>query len=123
MDAGSAVRSGPRRAFSPDAPHEPNQHVLESGQGAHDRQPAAIARRMGRQAGASPWSAAVMIAGFGVVYALVALFALRAFPFSGDEYATYLQAELFARGLLHAPAPAHPELLRVDHVILDGWVR
>ena len=63
------------------------------------------------------------IAVLGVVYAVLARVALRAFPFSGDEYSCFLQAELFARGLLHAPAPAHAELLRVDHVVVDAWVR
>jgi 4-amino-4-deoxy-L-arabinose transferase-like glycosyltransferase len=65
----------------------------------------------------------LLIALFGVVYAVLARVALRAFPFSGDEYSCFLQAELFARGLLHAPAPLHPELLRVDHVVMDAWVR
>lgn len=65
----------------------------------------------------------LLIALLGVVYAVLARVALDAFPFSGDEYAYFLQAELFARGLLHAPAPPHPELLRVDHVVMDAWVR
>jgi hypothetical protein len=64
-----------------------------------------------------------LIAGFGALYALFGRFALHAFPFSGDEYATLLQAELFARGMFHAPAPAHAELFRVDHVIIDQIVR
>ncbi len=57
------------------------------------------------------------------MYLLVARFALDAFPFSGDEYSLSLQAELFARGMLKAPAPAHAEWLRVDHVVIDHWVR
>jgi Dolichyl-phosphate-mannose-protein mannosyltransferase len=65
----------------------------------------------------------LLIALFGVVYAVLARFALRAFPFSGDEYSCMVQAELFARGLLHAPSPPHPELLRVDHVVMDALVR
>jgi hypothetical protein len=65
----------------------------------------------------------LLIAFLGLVYAILALVALRAFPFSGDEYSAFLQAELFARGLLHAPAPPHAELLRVDHVLMDPWVR
>ncbi len=67
--------------------------------------------------------AVIVMALFGVVYAVLARVALRAFPFSGDEYSCFFQAELFARGLLHAPAPPHPELLRVDHVVMDAWVR
>jgi hypothetical protein len=65
----------------------------------------------------------VLVVLFGVFYALFARIALHAFPFSGDEYSYFLQAELFARGQLHAPAPPHPDLLRVDHVIIDQWVR
>jgi 4-amino-4-deoxy-L-arabinose transferase-like glycosyltransferase len=64
-----------------------------------------------------------LIAAFGVVYALLSRVALRGFPYSGDEYSCFLQAELFARGLLRAPAPLHAELLRVDHVVVDTWVR
>jgi len=64
-----------------------------------------------------------LIAGLGVVYAVLARTALHAFPFSGDEYSTLLQAEIFARGLLHTPAPAHVELLHVDHVVMDTLVR
>jgi hypothetical protein len=65
----------------------------------------------------------LLVALFGVFYAVFARVALHAFPFSGDEYSYVLQAELFARGRLHVPAPPHPELLRVDHVVIDGWVR
>jgi len=65
---------------------------------------------------------AAVVALFTAFYALFARVALHAFPFSGDEYSYLLQAELFARGMLHAPAPAHADLLRVDHVILDPWV-
>jgi hypothetical protein len=59
----------------------------------------------------------------GAFYAVFARVALHAFPYSGDEYSTVLQAELFARGELRAPAPPHAELLRVDHVIMDETVR
>jgi hypothetical protein len=65
---------------------------------------------------------AALVAFLGVFYAAFARLALHAFPFSGDEYSYFLQAELFARGLLHAPTPAHAELLRVDHVLLEPWV-
>jgi hypothetical protein len=66
---------------------------------------------------------AILIALLGIFYAFFSRVALHAFPFSGDEYSYFLQAELFARGRLRAPAPPHPELLRVDHVIIDDWVR
>jgi hypothetical protein len=65
----------------------------------------------------------ILLAFFGVVYALVSRFALRAFPFSGDEYSSLLQARIFARGVLRVPAPAHADLLQVDHVVMDAWVR
>jgi hypothetical protein len=58
----------------------------------------------------------------GVLYALVARLALDGFPYSGDEYSLFLQGDLFAHGLLKAPAPAHAAWLRVDHVIIDDWV-
>ena len=64
-----------------------------------------------------------LIALFGVVYALVARYALDAFPYSGDEYSLSLQAELFAKGLLKVAAPQHADWLRVDHVVIDAWVR
>jgi 4-amino-4-deoxy-L-arabinose transferase-like glycosyltransferase len=67
--------------------------------------------------------ALVLIAGFGAMYALIAWFALDRFPYSGDEYSLVLQGELFARGLWKAAAPPHIEWLRVDHVMIDGWVR
>jgi 4-amino-4-deoxy-L-arabinose transferase-like glycosyltransferase len=67
--------------------------------------------------------AMAVIALLGVVYAVLARVALDAFPYSGDEYSCLLQAEIFARGLFHVNAPPHPELLRVDHVVMDAWVR
>jgi 4-amino-4-deoxy-L-arabinose transferase-like glycosyltransferase len=69
------------------------------------------------------WAPIGIICGLAVVYAILARVAMRSFPYSGDEYSGYLQAELFARGLLRAPAPPHAELLRVDHVLMDAWVR
>jgi 4-amino-4-deoxy-L-arabinose transferase-like glycosyltransferase len=64
-----------------------------------------------------------LIGSFGIAYAVFAKAALHAFPFSGDEYSYLLQAQIFARGLLHTAALAHPELLRVDHVVMDSLVR
>jgi hypothetical protein len=69
------------------------------------------------------WVPMGIIGCLGVIYAILARFAMRSFPYSGDEYSGYLQAELFARGLLRAAAPPHAELLRVDHVVIDAWVR
>jgi hypothetical protein len=67
------------------------------------------------------FAVAILIA-CGAMYALVARLALDGFPYSGDEYSLFLQADLFAHGLLKAPAPAHAAWLRVDHVIIDDWV-
>lgn len=64
-----------------------------------------------------------LVVAFGALYAAIAYFALDAFPFSGDEYSLSLQGDLFARGLLHAPAPAHADWLRVDHVFVEQLVR
>ncbi|HEX8791607.1 MAG TPA: hypothetical protein VF765_11700 [Polyangiaceae bacterium] len=68
------------------------------------------------------WRTLALVAAIGAVYATFARLALHAFPYSGDEYSYFLQAELFARGVLHAATPAHTELLRVDHVLLAPWV-
>jgi len=65
----------------------------------------------------------LVVAVLGVVYAVLSRYAFDAFPYSGDEYSVYLQAEAFARGLLHTDAPAKAVLFRVDHVIIDEWVR
>lgn len=71
----------------------------------------------------STFLALAIVGACGVMYALIARLALDAFPYSGDEYSFFLQAELFARGMLKAAAPPHAEWLRVDHVIIDRWVR
>jgi hypothetical protein len=67
--------------------------------------------------------AAGLVLAFGAIYVALAYFALDRFPYSGDEYSTALQAELFAKGLLKTPAPAHAEWLRIDHVVIDQYVR
>jgi hypothetical protein len=64
-----------------------------------------------------------LVLAFGATYVVLARYALDAFPYSGDEYSLALQAELLAKGLLKAPAPPHLEWLRVDHVVIDQWVR
>ncbi len=71
----------------------------------------------------SPAIVAGLLAFFGALYAVGARFALQAFPYSGDEYSYLLQGELFARGLLRAPAPPNANLLWVDHVVIDQFVR
>ena len=64
-----------------------------------------------------------LVLAFGAVYAVLSRYAFDAFPYSGDEYSLALQSELFAKGLLKAAAPPHAEWLRVDHVVIDAWVR
>jgi 4-amino-4-deoxy-L-arabinose transferase-like glycosyltransferase len=59
----------------------------------------------------------------GIVCALLATVALKACPYSGDEYSTLLQAEGFARGVLKAPAPPYADWVQVDHVVIDDYVR
>ena len=71
----------------------------------------------------SPAIAALLIAFFGALYALGSRLALRGFPYSGDEYSYLLQGELFARGMLRAPAPPNSNLLWIDHVVIDDFVR
>jgi hypothetical protein len=63
------------------------------------------------------------IALFAVAYLLMARFGLEAFPRSGDEHSYLLQGEIFARGHLSVPAPAHALLFQVDHVVIDKVVR
>jgi 4-amino-4-deoxy-L-arabinose transferase-like glycosyltransferase len=67
--------------------------------------------------------AGLVILLFGAIYAVLARLAFDGFPYSGDEYSMLLQAEAFARGVLHPHAPLHADLLRVDHVVIDEWVR
>src|SRR5258708_27202672 len=65
----------------------------------------------------------VLVAIFGVVYAIVSRAAFHGFPFSGDEYSMSLQAQIFSKGPLATLAPPHPSLLYVDHVVIDDRVR
>lgn len=76
-----------------------------------------------RRWGATPRLSLAIVVLFGVAYALLARLAFHAFPFSGDEYSTLLQAEIFAKGMIRTPAPAHASLFYVDHVVVDDWVR
>jgi len=71
----------------------------------------------------SPAVVAGLILFFGVLYAVGSRLALRGFPYSGDEYSYLLQGELFARGMLRAPAPENANLLWIDHVVIDQFVR
>src|SRR5260221_12734040 len=65
----------------------------------------------------------VLVAIFGVVYAIVSRAAFHGFPFSGDEYSMSLQAQIFSKGALATHAPQHPPLLYFDHLVIDDRLR
>jgi hypothetical protein len=60
----------------------------------------------------------------GVALSLAAVWALRAFPNSGDEYDYLFQAKTFLAGRLWNPPPPVPELFSFFHISLRGskWV-
>jgi hypothetical protein len=60
----------------------------------------------------------------GVALSLVAVWALRAFPNSGDEYDYLFQAKTFLAGRLWNPLPPVPELFTFFHISLlnSKWV-
>jgi 4-amino-4-deoxy-L-arabinose transferase-like glycosyltransferase len=76
-----------------------------------------------------PWTrselhaVALLVAGFGLAYTLLARLGLEAFAYSGDEYSYLLQAQIFAGGHLAAPAPPRPDVFAVDHVLLEPALR
>ena len=78
--------------------------------------PPRAAPRYGRRA-------ALVILVAGIFSALLGRIALQGYPFSGDEYSTFLQAEGFARGALKARAPPYADWATVDHVVIDEFVR
>lgn len=45
---------------------------------------------------------------------------LQNFPNSGDEYAYFVSAELFASGRLSVPSPPHRDFFEFTHVVNDG---
>ena len=74
---------------------------------------------------AAHWRKAGWIfAGAGLVGALVAVWVLRAFPYSGDEYDYLFQAETYLAGRLSNPMPPLPDFFWVVHTSFqDGkWV-
>lgn len=116
MPRREGLRSGaPTKGLRPTAGGAPPEREPRTSSGER----ASIAPLVDRSRALPP----LLLALFGTIYAVIARVALRAFPFSGDEYSYFLQAELFARGMLRAPAPPHPELFRVDHVVLDAFIR
>jgi hypothetical protein len=63
--------------------------------------------------------AGVLLLQLGLTLA-TALWTLRDFPNSADEYAYVLSAELFAEGRLAAPSPAPRDAFAFTHVLNDG---
>jgi hypothetical protein len=57
---------------------------------------------------------------FFVISNLVGAFILLHFPNSGDEYAYYFQAQIFAAGKLFAPAPPSDKLITDKMILYDG---
>ena len=55
---------------------------------------------------------------------LLAVWDLRAFPSSGDEYSYLFGAHTFLAGRLWNPAPANPQLFATPHILIFGgkWV-
>ncbi|WP_119418040.1 hypothetical protein [Desertibaculum subflavum] len=62
--------------------------------------------------------------GVSLVLVLTAVWLLRAFPNSGDEYNYIFQAETFRHGHLWVPVPEHQDLFAFSHIFMkDGkWV-
>jgi hypothetical protein len=68
--------------------------------------------------------AALMLVGFGIAGSLLAVWVLRAFPFSPDEYAYLFQAKTFLAGRLWNPLPPLPDLFAYLHLVFwhEKWV-
>ena len=74
---------------------------------------------------ATHWRKAGWIfAGAGLVGAFASIWALRAFPYSGDEYDYLFQAKTYLAGRLSNPMPPLPDFFRLVHTSFqDGrWV-
>src|SRR5215208_2238931 len=68
--------------------------------------------------------AALMLVGFGIAGSLLAVWVLRAFPFSPDEYAYLFQAKTFLAGRLWNPLPPVPDLFSHFNLVFlhEKWV-
>jgi Dolichyl-phosphate-mannose-protein mannosyltransferase len=78
----------------------------------------AIGLQAGRIASLSTgWSERFLLSAFvftaGVCAALIGKFIFCDFPYSGDEWSYFLQAEIFSQGHLHADSPAYPRFFDV----------
>jgi hypothetical protein len=56
----------------------------------------------------------------GVFAILIGQFIFQDFPYSGDEWSYFLQAEIFSRGRLHVESPPHPKFFDVWGMVNNG---
>jgi hypothetical protein len=56
----------------------------------------------------------------GVSAILIGQFIFQDFPYSGDEWSYFLQAEIFSRGHLQVDSPAHPRFFDVWAMVNNG---
>jgi hypothetical protein len=70
------------------------------------------------------WSDGFVLSGFvltaGVSAALIGKFIFCDYPYSGDEWSYFLQAEIFSQGRLHADSPAYPRFFDVWGMVNNG---
>src|SRR4051794_16728835 len=68
--------------------------------------------------------AALMLVGLGIAGSLLAVWILRAFPISPDEYDYLFEAKTFLAGRLWNPLPPLPDLFAHVHLIFwhEKWV-
>lgn len=60
----------------------------------------------------------VLAGGVGAV--LIGRFIFEAFPYSGDEWSYFLQAEIFGQGRLYADSPTYPQFFDVWGMVNNG---
>jgi hypothetical protein len=63
-------------------------------------------------------SALVLTAAVSAI--LIGHFVFQDFPYSGDEWSYFLQAEIFSRGRLHVDSPPHPRFFDVWAMVNNG---
>ena len=70
------------------------------------------------------WSDRFVLTGFvftaGVSAALIGKFIFCDYPYTGDEWSYFLQAEIFSQGRLHADSPAYPRFFDVWGMVNNG---
>jgi hypothetical protein len=72
----------------------------------------------------SGWSDRFVLSGMvftgGVSAALIGKFIFCDYPYTGDEWSYFLQAEIFSQGRLHADSPAYPRFFDVWGMVNNG---